>query len=405
MPRSFVALVPTRNRAGLAQAAARALLAQQHGYKLSVVISDNSSDPAQVRELAEFVATARDPRLHYLRPERELAMAQHWDWALEAALERTGATHLLVNTDRMLMRPGAFAILGALAQRFPDTAISYNLDRVNDLAAPVVLERKRWSGALSELRGATLLEQAAHCAFPDCIPRLLNCVVPAEAIRAVRARFGDACVSISPDYAFGFRYAAVRPGLRFYDRSPLLHYAITRSNGTSFLRGVDSPDLTDFKRFLGEARFPAAPFPEFFTVGNALVHEYCAVRGRAPDALPPLDHAAYGALLCRDLEAAETPPLRALLRRLLEARGLGPEVRRRERRTAFKRRAKPIELFFRRLFRGPNVHLRQPAFPDLAAALAYDAANPPPRQDSTAHLARLRPRAVLRHEDVVALFQ
>ena len=401
---SFVALVPTRNRATLAQAAVRALLAQQHAHALAVVISDNSSDPEQARELEAFAAAAGDARLHYLRPERELAMAQHWDWALDAALACTGASHLLINTDRMLMRPGAFAVLGALATRFADTAISYNLDRINDVESPVVLERKRWSGALCDLRSDILLAQAAQCAFPDCIPRLLNSVVPAAAIREVRARFGDACVSISPDYAFGFRYAVVRPGLRFYDRAPLLHYAISRSNGTSFLRGVDSPDLADFKRFLGEARFPASPFPEFFTVGNALVHEYCAVRARVP-ALPELDRRAYGELLCRDLEAAETPQLRALLRRLLEERGLGDEVQRRERRTAVKRATKPVELFFRRLFRGPNVRLEQPSFPDVAAALTFDAANPPPRQESTAHLARLQPQSVLPHEEVAALLR
>jgi putative cell wall-binding protein len=78
----IVIVVPTRNRADLAVLAVRSAV-QQEG-PVTVVVSDNSTDPEQSRSLeAECAALAASTGrpLHYLQPGQDLPMPEHWEWA------------------------------------------------------------------------------------------------------------------------------------------------------------------------------------------------------------------------------------------------------------------------------------------------------------------------------------
>ena len=74
----LAAVIPTRNRGTLAQDAVRSLRDQD--CDVDVFVSDNSDSPGP----------------HDLRPDRELAVADHWDWALRKAMSVNRHMRVLV---------------------------------------------------------------------------------------------------------------------------------------------------------------------------------------------------------------------------------------------------------------------------------------------------------------------
>ena len=77
---------------------------------------------------------------------------------------------------------------------------------------------------------------------------MLNCIVPRRVFENISARFGNVFTSIAPDFNFCFRCLDLEDSILFYDKSPLFHYALDRSNGASASRGESTADTDDFKR-------------------------------------------------------------------------------------------------------------------------------------------------------------
>ena len=75
---------------------------------MSVLVSDNSTDPEELERLRSWCAERPDEPLQYVRPPEPLPMSAHWQWALERALESPDTTHVMYLTDRILIRPGTF---------------------------------------------------------------------------------------------------------------------------------------------------------------------------------------------------------------------------------------------------------------------------------------------------------
>lgn len=271
-------VVPTRNRAALAIAAADSVLQVGHP-KVRLAISDNSTSPEH-RAVLRAAAAAR--HLDFWTPDAPLSMADHWDWALRRARDEPSVSHISFLTDRMLMRSEGLVNLTAIVDRFPNDVVSFGHDRLDDLREPVRLEINQWTGRVVRLPSrlqATLVAESDE-SVNMTLPRLLNCVVPNHVLDAVSGAFGFLCRgTISPDFAFAFRCLATVPTTLFYDRSVLIHYAMDRSNGASVARGVPSADHVDFVNEVG-GKLPLfdSPLPELLTVQNAVVHEYSKVR-------------------------------------------------------------------------------------------------------------------------------
>src|SRR5688572_106568 len=96
-------VIPTRNRAELAQNAIRSVL-EQPSCKITVVVSDNSTIPSEVDRLKKFCNELDDKRVKYVRPPKAMAMANHWEWALAQILQIPNVSHVLYLTDRMIFR-------------------------------------------------------------------------------------------------------------------------------------------------------------------------------------------------------------------------------------------------------------------------------------------------------------
>jgi glycosyltransferase involved in cell wall biosynthesis len=318
-----VIIIPTRNRARLAMRAVKSVL-EQPGCDVDVLVSDNSSSEEERGILAEFCSTYGDSRLRYVRPPESLAMTPHWEWALQQALANARRNHFVILTDRMVFKRKQLRPVLKIAERYPSQIVSYHHDRVVDHERPVRVEQHPWSGKPMLVNMVHLSRLYSESTLHPCLPRMLNCVAPRDVLRSVSDRFGSIFGSTSPDYNFGFRCIAAVDEIVFYDASPIVGYALERSNGTSVSRGVKTRDNADFLESLGSPSAPcyAAPAPEVVTVGNCIFHEYALLALQSPsDRFFAIEAVPYLNYLAQELASIEDPGTRAQYYDLLWARG------------------------------------------------------------------------------------
>jgi hypothetical protein len=247
-------------------------------------------------------------------------MTNHWAWALDKVLTTTNATHVTFLTDRMVFKPGRLSRLLDVAALHPDEVISYNHDRVDDHRQPVSVTLVEWSGLVLRISSDELIRMGSRAESHPSLPRMMNCLVPVAAFEDIRTRFGSIFGSISPDHCFAYRCLAVRRSLLYLDEPLLVHYALDRSNGASYARGIVSDDSADFAHHLGATIMnERAPVPEFHTIMNAVVSEYCYVREELSGGFPAVDMPSYLDAMEVGISEIEEPRLRDRMRELLRA--------------------------------------------------------------------------------------
>jgi glycosyltransferase involved in cell wall biosynthesis len=271
-----VVIVPTRNRSAIAMNAIRSVLDEPLG-NVRVMVSDNSTSETEREALRAFCAERGDARLRYVRPPEPVAMAAHWQWAIEQALSFYPVSHFTYLTDRMMFRTGALAEALKLTALYPDKIISYNMDRIDDHARPIRVVQYPATQKLLEIETLDLSRLLSQAVFHAGLPRMLNCIVPRDVFGRMQARFGDVFSSIAPDFRFCCRVLESEETILYYDKSLLFHYAQDRSNGATVSRGEVSADNVDFAANLpvdNSRRNYATPIPELITAVNAVFNEY-----------------------------------------------------------------------------------------------------------------------------------
>ena len=319
---SLVVIVPTRNRAALAKNAIRSVLCQA-GTNVRLLVSDNSTTPAERAELASYCSQLADPRLRYVMPPEPLPMPAHWEFAVDFAQVNYDATHFAILTDRMMFRNGMLAPVTALVAERPDEVLSYNDDMIHDRHAPVRLERKPLTGKVFDLEAEQLLYLSSIGVFPQALPRMLNCVVPRGILAAIRTRFGDVYTSVAPDLCHAYRCMALRDRVRYFDAPVMVQYGMAKSNGTGYYDKKTNEAWVDFNRCAGPRGITfAAPVPEVCCNLNVVYHEYCFVREQAADPVrfPVVDWKRYVHAIANDIQSCANPEARAALFAALKAR-------------------------------------------------------------------------------------
>ena len=366
---STVVVVPTRNRATIAMNAIRSVL-EQPVESVSVMASDNSTSEGERQTLAEFCNDCADERLHLVRPAEPLSMSAHWEWAIEEALRLYSASHFVYLTDRMMFRRGALKEVLELVGRYPDKVISYNHDRIIDNVTPIRVEQYPATENLFEIdtqRLAWLLSQAV---IHPAVPRMLNCIAPRAVLEKIRERFGTVFASFSPDFNFCCRCLDTEDSILFYDKAPIFHYALSRSNGASVTRGEMTVDTTDFtNRVIKEDAVvnSATPIPGLSTAVNYAFHEYCLFRQQTNSPkFPELDRAKYLQANACELPEIVDPQLRAETLALLNANGYRETTSNGERNTAEISFGTRVQSKVKRVLSGPAT---TPAWLFLAHAL------------------------------------
>ncbi|HEY0013296.1 MAG TPA: hypothetical protein VGB79_10665 [Allosphingosinicella sp.] len=385
---AIAALIPTRNRADLAIAAVRSLIDQD--CAIDIYVSDNSADPEPLRAFCQS-----EPRATLLRPPRELAMPEHWDWGIGQVLERSSATHVTVHYDRKLSKPNEWGRIEAIAARHPDMLVNFAVDHISQWPPPLRIWQAPWTGKLFAIETAAAAAEIAGARLATMghtLPILSNCVVPRAILEAIAARFGDICKSTGPDSAFMSRFLALADRYLHLDRTTGIVYGAHRSNGMGYMRGKGG-DFADFKKTFGDrAWLPAGPLPGINLGQNMLYHEYELVRRETGDRLPPVDRAAALAEMAEALIWVDDPGARAELAALLRREGWtgeepGPIVAPKWREYLGQWRAR---LWVR--WSGEKLPMMSGfAYRSDRAALRAALRNPRRREEEAGHLAHLRP--------------
>lgn len=122
--KDVVVVIPTRNRADLAINAIRSVLDQgiDGGW---LIVSDNSTAESEKTALADFCRELSNPRLRYVAPPAPLAMTEHWNWAMQHALQLPEVDRFIYLTDRSMFKPGELAAIIRIAELNPDKVVSY----------------------------------------------------------------------------------------------------------------------------------------------------------------------------------------------------------------------------------------------------------------------------------------
>lgn len=319
-----VVVIPTRNRGSIAMNAIRSVLDQQD-ENVDVLVSDNSTSASDRKALAGFHASCADKRLRYVSPPEPLSMTAHWEWAIQHALESYSSSHFLFLTDRMMFRSSAVNEVLRLAALYPDKIISYNLDRIVDDATPIKIEQYPGCGRLFEVGTERLSWLFAQSVFHPALPRMLNCIAPRTVLARIQQRFGSVFASISPDFNFCCRCLELEESLLFYDRAPVFHYAMSRSNGASVTRGEMTADNADFTANLpmdNSNRNFATPVPALNTAVNAAFHEYFLFQQQTnSDRFFAVDSKKYLEANANEVSAVIDPVLREQMISLLVENG------------------------------------------------------------------------------------
>ncbi len=283
---SLAIIVPTANRAGLAIKACESILGQPD-WAQHILVSNNSTDPAEVEHLADYCDGVA-PRVTHLRPQEPLRMATHWDWALRQAMERTDATHFCIHYDRKITKPNELSLLRDLAAEFPDDLITTMIDAVVNLSGRSRLGHTAWDGrvyAVPTSHVVTMTSEGKITELGQALPLLSNCTVPRSVLLRIIDRFGSICDSTTPDSCFAYRFCATHDRYLHFDRAIGVLYGYHRSVGVGYLRGQGG-DFQQFMHLWGDRPWlDAAPIPGLTLGQNILFHEYELVRraiGGAP---------------------------------------------------------------------------------------------------------------------------
>lgn len=316
-------LVPTRNRADMAIAAIKSALGCDD-LRLQILVSDNSTDTQEANKLEKYCASFPISRVRYFRPPVPVPMAEHWNWAIGVALSTTTATHLGVLTDRFIFREGALQTLMETLSANPRFALVYKFDNVYDHVQPCIVDYTPCSARLLSYPTTKILSENARLSGFELIPVLLNSVIPRTILQSVLDRFGSFCLSISPDFSAGFRILALEAEILVLDRALSFNWGRQRSNGFSFTRGAKTQDSEDFVQNLRrDAMFFETQFADITTVGNAIMHEYWAVKrfiGSQGEKFPEVQVDRYHDSLFKEIHWLEDEELKqAFLSRISHA--------------------------------------------------------------------------------------
>lgn len=302
-------------------------------------------------------------------------MVSHWQWALESALRSNTATHIAFSRDRTLFKPGAFIDFARIIKRHPTETLAYHEEVVRDFAEPIELHQVAWTGRLLRINSRRQLNASAAVEwyFYASLPRVQNCVVPREVFLQVQQRFGSFFASIAPDVCFAYRCLALVDSYLYLDKPMNLSYAHDRSNGTSQTRGIITGDHADFLNNLrGRDMNFAAPIPEFMTVVNAIMHEYCFVkRESGSPRFPDINISNYLKAIAIEISRFESPQLRQEMERLMRqesaARRVDVSV------NSFRWPERPLVTPFRNVDAAIEFAMKRPS--DRTDGLAYEEMN------------------------------
>src|ERR1700730_18741776 len=114
-------IIPTRDRADLVANAIRSVTSQNVPCT-QILVSDNSTRTEDSQKIATACRNA-GARVHYVRPPTPMPMAEHWDWAIQAARHLIPSGRFLLLSSRWVFRDGGLGTALQHSQRHPNAIL------------------------------------------------------------------------------------------------------------------------------------------------------------------------------------------------------------------------------------------------------------------------------------------
>ena len=374
--KSLLIVIPTRNRAEMVVNAINSVLGQEN-CDIELIVSDNSTDEAEVSKLAEYVHRSGDKRLRYIRPPKTLPMTEHWNWAMAQALELSQSSHITYLTDRLLFTKNCLQNLQRILTGHPDKIVSYTFDSIEDSEFPVCLSQVRHTGKLFEIDSASILKLYAGMWRIQALPKMLNSVAPRRLLSKIFTKYGNYFFSVSPDYNLAFRSLDLEESILYYDRPLLISYGNTRSNGWNVLQGNFNQDARDFINNLSTTDICFdSPVKAIWVLPNAIIHEYCcaklcAVSGKFPE----IDRNKYLLSLVENVASYKNKEMREEMLKKLHAE-LGSDFTKYRAQAAIERKLQGLKIKLHNLANSSTPYLLKHNFDNVEDAIKYATDSP-----------------------------
>lgn len=350
--------------------AALATCLAQPDANLEILVSDNS--PGDAEAIARGTG---DPRVRYVRPDRFLPMATHWDFLLDHV---TGDMVTIIGDDDGIM-PGAVAAVTALVAEHGLVPIHHALANYFWPDHPLVARRNRVAFFHAPGTGASWHDSsaflgdvaAARSRYLDG-PMIYHNFIPTALVRRIAAD-GVFFRRAIPDVYSAFAIAAGTTRFLSTDRLLTLSGSGGRSNGSSTYAGTAIADAF-FTATAADPLFaPRSPSRAVPMLQLDALLEVCAVFDR-PDIAARIDTASFLEFAVLDVLAMPPGPRRrAELRTIADAartRRLGARVATRIAGRAAARAARRLGLPIARRPSGPDAALPDLALPPSVATVA-----------------------------------
>lgn len=144
---AFSLVIPTRDRADLV-VQCLAFIGKQVFKDYEIILSDNGSFPLAKDIYSSY---SDDPRFKYVRPDHEMNMADHWEFAVSFAR----GEYVTVLSEKFMLRPDALSVLAELIGTHHPDIITWQFERF-------------------EVDGSDLSVGHYHPLMKPCAPRLYS---------------------------------------------------------------------------------------------------------------------------------------------------------------------------------------------------------------------------------------
>ena len=374
--KNLLVVIPTRNRAELAINAINSVLSQEN-CELELIVSDNSTDDTEVLKLADYCHQSDDKRLCYIRPPKPLPMTEHWNWAMQQALQISQSNHVTYLTDRLLFAKNSLQNLQSILTKHPDKIVSYTFDSIEDSEFPVSLTQTRYTGKLFEIESSSILKLYAEMERIQALPKMLNSVASRGLMTKIFEKYGNYFYSVSPDYNLAFRSLDLEESILYYDRPLLISYGNNRSNGWNVLQGNFNQDALDFINNLNSTEICFdSPVKAIWVLPNAIIHEYCYAKPHAvSDKFPEINQNKYLLSLVENVVSYKNEKMREEMLKKLRA-GLGTDLVKYRAQATIERKLKGLKVKLHNLANSSTPYLLKHNFENVEDAINYATDSP-----------------------------
>ena len=374
--KSLLVVIPTRNRADFAINAINSVLSQEN-CELEVIVSDNSTDDAEVLQLSNYCRQLGDKRLRYIRPPKPLAMTAHWNWAMQQTLQISNANHITYLTDRSLFVKNSLQNLQSILTKYPAKIISYFSDSINDREIPVSVSQMTYTGKLFEIQSSSILKLYAEIEWIQALPKMLNSVISRELASTILEKYGNYFFSMSPDYNFAFRCLDLEESILFYDRTLVTNYGLNRSNGWNVLQGNFKQDALDFINNLDSTEVCfESPIKDMWVLPNPIIHEYCYAKlSDVSHKFPEINQTKYLVSLVENVVLYKNEKMRAEMLEKLRSE-LGFDLSKYRAQALLERKFKGLKVRLHNLINRATPYLLINKFENVEEAIKYATDSP-----------------------------